>query len=196
MNARTDFWKGDFGNQYHGRAPGDPEANYHLFRHALAARRIQSIIELGAGTGANLLGLRKLIPHAELCGVEVNEAACQELAKRADQVITASVLDLAVAEQWDLAFTKGLLIHIAPEDLPKAYDSLVGVSRRYVLVAEYYNPTPVEVLYRGHAGRLWKRDFAGELIDRYGLRLLDYGFVYRRDLHPQDDLTWFLMEKP
>jgi spore coat polysaccharide biosynthesis protein SpsF len=28
------------------------------------------------------------------------------------------------------------------------------------------------------------------------LKLLDYGFVYRRDpAHPQDDVTWFLMEK-
>jgi hypothetical protein len=28
------------------------------------------------------------------------------------------------------------------------------------------------------------------------LRLVDYGFVYRRDpAHPQDDLTWFLLEK-
>ena len=28
------------------------------------------------------------------------------------------------------------------------------------------------------------------------LSLLDYGFVYRRDpSFPQDDMTWFLMEK-
>jgi spore coat polysaccharide biosynthesis protein SpsF len=28
------------------------------------------------------------------------------------------------------------------------------------------------------------------------LELLDYGFVYRRDrAFPQDDITWFLMQK-
>jgi len=45
---------------------------------------------------------------------------------------------------------------------------------------------------------LFKRDFAGEMLDRYpALKLLDYGFVYRRDpLFPQDDMTWFLLEKP
>ena len=68
--------------------------------------------------------------------------------------------------------------------------------RRYICVIEYYNPTPVTVQYRGHANMLFKRDFAGEMLDRFaGLRLVDYGFVYHRDRFPQDDLTWFLMEK-
>ena len=51
--------------------------------------------------------------------------------------------------------------------------------------------------YRGHAGKLFKRDFAGELLERYAdLSLVDYGFVYRRDPNfRQDDLTWFLLEK-
>jgi len=53
------------------------------------------------------------------------------------------------------------------------------------------------VPYRGNAERLFKRDFAGELIDRYGLQLVSYGFAYHRDpYHPQDDITWFLLEKP
>lgn len=63
------------------------------------------------------------------------------------------------------------------------------------MVAEYYNPTPVEVRYREQEGLMWKRDFAGELLDRYtDLRLVDYGFVWRRDAFPQDDVTWFLLE--
>ena len=38
---------------------------------------------------------------------------------------------------------------------------------------------------------------AGEILDRYpSLQLVDYGFAYRRDPNfPQDDITWFLMEK-
>jgi spore coat polysaccharide biosynthesis protein SpsF len=44
---------------------------------------------------------------------------------------------------------------------------------------------------------LFKRDFAGDLLDRFpGLVLVDYGFVYHRDkAFPQDDMTWFLLEK-
>jgi hypothetical protein len=65
------------------------------------------------------------------------------------------------------------------------------------MVCEYYNPAPVIVHYRGHADRLFKRDFAGELMEQWNLRLIDYGFAYRRDkyLPYQDDVTWFLLEK-
>ena len=51
--------------------------------------------------------------------------------------------------------------------------------------------------YRGHSQRLFKRDFAGEMLDRFpDLTLVDYGFAYHRDANfPQDDTTWFLLEK-
>jgi hypothetical protein len=63
-------------------------------------------------------------------------------------------------------------------------------------VCEYYDPNPVVVKYRGNEERLFKRDFAGELIDKYNLRLVDYGFIYHRDAgFPRDDWTWFLLEK-
>jgi pseudaminic acid biosynthesis-associated methylase len=77
------------------------------------------------------------------------------------------------------------------------YDVLKRATGRYLLVAEYYNPSPVAIPYRSHAARLFKREFAGELMDRHAdLRLVDYGFAYRRDpKFPQDDITWFLMEK-
>ena len=66
-----------------------------------------------------------------------------------------------------------------------------------MLVAEYYNPTPTDVVYRGHSERLFKRDFAGDLIDSYGLNLVDYGFWYKRDNVAQEfgDVSWFLLEK-
>lgn len=100
-------------------------------------------------------------------------------------------------QTWELALIKGVLIHINPAELPKVYDKLYAATHRYLLVAEYYNPSPVAIPYRGHAERLFKRDFAGEIMERHPrLCLVDYGFVYRRDpAFPQDDVTWFLMEK-
>ena len=97
----------------------------------------------------------------------------------------------------DLSLIKGVLIHINPDMLPVVYEKLYTASRRFVLVCEYYNPSPVAISYRGHADRLFKRDFAGEMMDKYpDLKLVDYGFAYRRDpAFPQDDITWFLMEK-
>ena len=74
---------------------------------------------------------------------------------------------------------------------------MASSSAKYVLIGEYYNPTPVSLTYRGHDNRLFKRDFAGEFMDANpDFVLLDYGFSYHRDpLFPQDDINWFLMEK-
>ena len=86
----------------------------------------------------------------------------------------------------------GVKVLPALDFLKKLYD----YSARYILVAEYYNPTPVEVEYRGNTGKLFKRDFAGEIMDMYSdLKLVEYGFLYHRDIFPSDDATWFLMEK-
>jgi spore coat polysaccharide biosynthesis protein SpsF len=61
---------------------------------------------------------------------------------------------------------------------------------------EYYNSSPVSIEYRGEIDRLFKRDFAGEMLEIYpDLKLIDYGFTYHRDFFPDDDTTWFLLEK-
>ena len=113
------------------------------------------------------------------------------------EIFEASILAWSPTSTVDLALIKGVLIHIAPDQLAAVYEKLYQVSRRYILIAEYYNPTPVSIPYRGHADRLFKRDFAGEMLDRYpALELVDYGFVYHRDpLFPQDDMTWFLLQR-
>ena len=61
----------------------------------------------------------------------------------------------------------------------------------------YFNPSPISVKYRGHQNKLFKRDFAGELMSYYpDLELMDYGFCYSKDNnYPQDDMNWFLLKK-
>lgn len=194
------FWAGEFGSEYTERNQGPQlhAGNLAFFSRVLErAPGVKSVVELGANRGMNLEALRTLIPSAELAAVEINPDAVGILQARGFKTFAGSLLDVAVDEPRDLSFTKGVLIHIDPGSLPRAYDRLHAASKKYVLVAEYYNPSPVEVPYRGHAGKLFKRDFAGELMDRYtDLRLVDYGFLYRRDpMFPQDDISWFLMEK-
>ena len=108
-----------------------------------------------------------------------------------------SLFDYPITKQVDLALIKGVLIHINPDMLDTVYEKLYQASSRLILVCEYYNPTPTVIPYRGHSDRLFKRDFAGEMLDKYpDLKLLDYGFLYHRDpAFPQDDATYFLMQK-
>ena len=194
----SDFWAGDFGNEYISRNNAEKllESNICMFQRALAnAVDMKSAIELGANIGLNLSAIKWLVPFVTVEGVEINEKAFTQLLKVADVAYNCNLFDKRITGQYDLAFTKGVLIHIHPDDLQAAYQRLFDLSRRYILICEYYNPKPVEIEYRGEKGKLWKRDFAGEMLDALPLKLVDYGFVYHRDKWPQDDITWFLMEK-
>jgi pseudaminic acid biosynthesis-associated methylase len=199
MTEQEVAWSGEHGNAYNRRSPGNEEANYHLFKKALyKAGPIGTILELGAGQGANMRALQRLYPKAKLAAVELNRQAAEVLGwvTNCTRVINASVLDWEPDDVWDLVLTKGLLIHIHPDEIGMVYEVVHRAARRWILLAEYYNPSPVNVPYRGRDDLLWKRDFAGEMLDRYkDLRMVDYGFVYHGDAAPQDDITWFLLEK-
>lgn len=195
------FWGGTFGNDYVDRNRGEALAagRTHLLSNALRrAGPIASAVEFGPNIGLNLVALRRLMPAIELAAIEINAKAVESLRQlEGVDVHHGSILESHVTRSHDLAFCSGVLIHINPDALPAVYDNLHAASRRLVLLAEYYNPAPVAISYRGHAERLFKRDFAGEMLDRFpDLRLLDYGFQYHRDPNfPADDLTWFLLEK-
>lgn len=205
MSFKTDqesFWAGEFGEDYIHRNQGGGllASNLSFFSKALRkARNVRSCIEFGANIGMNLQALKLLYPSIEAHAIEINAAATEQLKNiiPTNQIYPGSILDFTANREWDLTLIKGVLIHINPEVLPQVYDKLLASCRRYLLVAEYYNPSPVAISYRGHGDRLFKRDFAGEIMDRHPqLQLIDYGFVYRRDPQfPQDDVTWFLLEK-
>ena len=197
------FWVGEFGTEYIKRNQGDAvlASNLNFFSKALRRTKgVKTTIEFGANIGMNLKALKLLYPTMDLHAIEINTDAARELQQviPVDNIYQSSILNWThPSHTWDLAIIKGVLIHINPDELNQVYDKLFAATNRYLLVAEYYNPVPVTITYRGHDNRLFKRDFAGEMMDRYSsLQLLDYGFVYRGDSNfPQDDITWFLMEK-
>ena len=193
-----EFWRGTFGDEYHARQTVTAEANESLFRRALAfTHDIKSVAEIGAGTGLNLHAIRTILPYAFLAGIEINAGAAAQMRAHPDiKVEEMRAQDWYPAECYDMTMTRGLLIHIPPPDLPAVYAALVRGSRRYVLICEYFSTKLQEVEYRGNLGKLWKGPHAYDMMDRYpNLRLIDYGFQSSRDLLPQDDINWWLLEK-
>jgi pseudaminic acid biosynthesis-associated methylase len=197
---QENFWAGEFGLNYIDRNNSEPllYSKVAMWARMLqAANNVNSIRELGCNIGLNLAALKRLQPSLKLSGYEINAEAARQAAEfNVAEIKQGSILEEIKDPKVDLTFTAGVLIHINPEYLDNVYSNLVNGSNRYVLVAEYYNRAPTKINYRGHKDRLFKRDFAGDLIDNYGLKLIDYGFVYKRDnWAPQDDVTWFLLEK-
>jgi pseudaminic acid biosynthesis-associated methylase len=200
MDNQEEFWTSKFGDSYSSRNQSKEllSANKVFFQQVMAEvePKPKTFLELGSNVGMNYLAIKDLLPEVDFTGLEINGDAFQELAKTGCKAVLGSVYDFETTERFDFTFTKGVLIHINPERLSEVYDKLYTYSDDYILIAEYYNPVPVEVDYRGYAGKLFKRDFAGEMLDRFtDLKLVDYGFIYHRDAFPQDDISWFLLRK-
>lgn len=200
--TQEDFWAGEFGREYSSRNVGENIIANNVALFSKIARNFRecpkSIMEYGSNIGLNILALKTLFPSTDFSCVEINKDAAELLENTGATVYNESILEFIPSQKYDVTLVKGVLIHINPDFLSSVYELLYESSNRYIIIAEYYNPSPVVIKYRDHEDKLFKRDFAGELMDKYNdLKLVDYGFSYHRDnCFPQDDITWFLLEKP
>lgn len=206
MSYKTEqeaFWAGDFGDDYVDRNDLVPELvgqRTACWAHMLGKiAPIETAFEVGCNRGLNLVSLKRLQPHVKMKAIEINAKAAEiARAQGLAEIENTSLFDFEPSEQFDLVLVCGVLIHLNPDRLAEAYEKIFNLSRKSILLFEYYNPKPVEVNYRGHEGRLFKRDWAGEMLDQFGdrLKLVDYGFFYHRDpVTRSDDGTWFVLEK-
>ncbi|HEY7491760.1 MAG TPA: pseudaminic acid biosynthesis-associated methylase [Candidatus Tectomicrobia bacterium] len=199
-------WAGDFGAAYAERHAFEAwrlVSGTEAFRRMLGGREVDSVLEVGCSVGLNLIFINALFAgRVQLYGVEPNPQAYQTLLSQPQITLAGAwncdAFSLPMADaSVDLAFTAGVLIHIAPTDLGQATDEIVRVAKRYVLCAEYFSHTPVEVPYRNHMGLLFKRDFGAFYVDRYPqLSCIDYGFLWQREYAVWDNVNWWLFEKP
>jgi pseudaminic acid biosynthesis-associated methylase len=200
MTEQSEFWKSEFGDDYIQRNQSKKllASNLYLFGQIFSNCRPvpTSILELGANIGMNYKAVSLLSPDCSFLGVEVNEKALEELNSSGAQGLLSSIEDFKPTETYEFVFTKGVLIHLNPESLPETYKKMAKASKKYVMICEYFNPTPVAVSYRGHQDKLFKRDFAGEFLQTNAefTQIAD-GFASQRAAFPQDDLNWTLFSR-
>ena len=120
--------------------------------------KAKSAIELGCNVGFNLKVLKKIYPKADILGVEINKEA-YEIAKKNYNCINQSLISFKTSKKFDLVITSGVLIHQDPKFLKKIYKNIYNLSKKYIYIDEYFNPTPIEIKYRGKKKLLFKRRF-------------------------------------
>lgn len=192
------FWAGAFGDEYTERNRVTPVSREPFFKEMLSlVADVRSVCEIGANAGHNLIALQSLMPSLRITGIELNLSAYARLSSiQGITAVQSSIQDYQPEHRFDLVFTCGVLIHINPDDLPQVYWKMAAIAEKYVLVNEYFNPTPVEIEYRGHSGKLFKRDFAGEFLDiTEGFEPVRCGFLWKRMEPAWDNSTWTLLRR-
>jgi pseudaminic acid biosynthesis-associated methylase len=179
---QIDKWTGDFGRDYTDRnemtlEQGDVlfQQNYGVTRAQLNAdflsqiSRTARILEVGCNIGNQLLRLQQS-GFKNLYGIEIQEYALQRARTRLAhaELRQASAFDIPYSSGcFDLVFTSGVLIHIAPKDLARAVAEIHRCTSSYIWGLEYYAPQPTEVIYRGSDDLLWKMNYAQFYRDQF-----------------------------
>jgi len=178
MNTKQlQAWTTDFGRAYTDRNPSDidkMDAEFggyrgvglksNLFRRFLGRDRLASgkVLEVGSNIGVQLKILQKVNPDLQLYGLEPQAYALEKGKNLFPDIhfTPGNAFAIPFADNtFDVVMTNTVLIHIHPDDRPRALAEILRVSRRYVHFHEYYAHKLVEVRYRGHEGLLWKDDF-------------------------------------
>jgi pseudaminic acid biosynthesis-associated methylase len=180
--AQLEHWQSDFGRAYTDRNSLTPEAldalyrrNYGIGRKELNQRflagipRNARILEVGCNEGNQLCVLQEM-GFRRLYGIEIQDYALRKARARLENahLALATAFEIPYPDGFfDVVFTSGVLIHIAPADLPKALREIHRCAGGLIWGFEYYSAQPMEVRYRGHPSLLWKADFARLYLDLF-----------------------------
>jgi pseudaminic acid biosynthesis-associated methylase len=179
---QIEIWKGQFGKSYTERNTYSVEDNEKLYRRLYGTTRSQMneeflsgmdrsmpILEVGSNVGGQLLILQKM-GFKNLFGIEIQEEAIEfsKTLLRGIYLIKGSAFDIPFKDGFfELVFTSGVLIHIAPADIRAAMREIHRCTNKYIWGFEYYSETYQEVEYRGRKNLLWKADFAKIYIENF-----------------------------
>jgi len=199
QNHQLELWRSAFGREYTDRNDQEKPERVTSWRRLLDGVGVpRRVLEVGCNVGWNLEYLRR-IGVEDLYGVEPQTYAVSRARARNPlfNVLHGTAFELPFRDGFfDLAFTSGVLIHIAPESIDAALDEIYRVSRRYIVAIEYgaASQQDQEVLYRGNQSALWKRDHGALWRRRYPqlreVRTLQLGVA-----DGYDDCTANLFEK-
>jgi pseudaminic acid biosynthesis-associated methylase len=164
------------------------------------APQISNILECGCNIGRNINSLNEILPDSKKSIIEISNNAYSVVTNKyqLNHAFNGSILESNFPEKsFDLVFTMGVLIHIAPEKLLQNLEKICNYSSKYILIGEYFSRDPVMLNYQGEEDKLYKRDFGKMLIENFPLKIVDYGFLwgYEYDAAGFDDITWWLFEK-
>jgi pseudaminic acid biosynthesis-associated methylase len=182
LAGQASKWSGAFVREHTKRNPQSVEEmdelytrNYGFIRTELNRRfldnldRSMRILEVGSNVGNQLVCLQRM-GFGALYGIELQSYAV-EISKSKSKdinIIQGEASDIPFKDNFfDMVFTSGLLIHIAPSNLSDVLREIHRCTKKYIFGFEYYSDEIREILYRGNRDLLWKADFVEKYLELF-----------------------------
>lgn len=209
-NVQANFWQGDFGKRYTDRSTMTFAEWNEGYKRQYGKTRIKmnknfvgrfsknaKILEVGCNIGMELRGMQRM-GFRNLYGVELQPYAVEQSKKytKGTNIICGSGFDIPFKDEFfDVVCTNGVLIHIAPKNLPKIMGEMYRSAKKYIWGLEYYAEKITEINYRGHKNRLWKADYASIFMKNFpNLKLIKKEY-YKYVDNPENKDAIYLLKK-
>jgi pseudaminic acid biosynthesis-associated methylase len=202
MNQQEQFWHEEYAKEYMER---NSSFNLDLGIKAWATmlrnlEPIDSLLECGCNIGRNINFLNHLLPGVRKSIIEISPEPFKMVTSNNnfEHAVNTSILDAKLPENhFDLVYTTGVLIHIAPENLLANMKKIYSMSKRYILFGEIFSRVPGTITYKGREDLLFKRDFGKYFMENFDCRVVDYGFLWGHiyDDAGFDDCNYWVFEK-
>lgn len=210
QTKQTEFWKGEFGKEYTDRNSRSNEAWDDFYSKTWGKTKLEmnqsfigelnveaSILEVGCNTGMQLNGLQRM-GFKNLWGIELQPYAVERAKEYTIgiNIFCGSGFELPFKDRYfNVVCTNGVLIHIAPDDLPKIMGEMYRCSGKYIWGFEYYADDITTVDYRGNKNYLWKADYAALFMKLFPDLKLVKKEMYPYLDNPQNVDYMYLLEK-
>ena len=202
MNKQEQFWKDTYAKEYIARN-SEFDLDSGVKAWAQMTRNLEpigSILECGCNIGRNINILNHLMPGAEKSIIEISPEAFSIVTGKYSFVDALNCPILASdfgGKQFDLVFTSGVLIHIAPENLLENLSKIYAHSKKYILLCEMFSRIPKTVAYKGENDLLFTRDYGRFFLQNFACSVVDYGFLWGHyyDAAGFDDGNFWVFEK-
>jgi pseudaminic acid biosynthesis-associated methylase len=202
MNKQEIFWKEKYASEYIARnSMFDLDSGIKAWAQMTKnLGPVRSILECGCNIGRNINILNHLMPGAEKSIIEISPEAYSIATKKYTFVnaLNCSIVSSDFGgKKFDLVFTTGVLIHIAPENLLVNLQKIYAHSQKYILFCEMFSRLPKTVNYRGEDDLLFTRDYGRFFLNHFKCRVVDNGFLWGHyfDAAGFDDGTYWVFEK-
>jgi len=179
---QTKKWMGDLGRKYAERNAFTLDESNEKYKEKYGINKTElnelflknlnkniRILEVGSGIGKQLSFLQSM-DFKNLYGIEINNYAVEvsKIRIKDINIIQGTAFDIPFKnEYFDLVFTSGMLIHIAPPDLKNALQEIFRCTKKYIWGLEYYADKHTPIEYQGQKNLLWKANFPQVYLDLF-----------------------------
>lgn len=202
MNQQEQFWHSEYAQEYMDRNNAfDLDLGIKAWATMLKnVEKIDSLLECGCNIGRNINFLNNLMPGVKKSIIELSPEPYKFVTSRNkfEHAFNGTILDADLPpNSFDLVYTTGVLIHVAPENLLSNMKKIYNLSKRYILFGEIFSRVPGFIEYKGKNNLLFKRDFGKFFLENFDCRIVDYGFLWGQiyDDAGFDDCNYWVFEK-